>query len=45
MIEAELLGKEAPEPEGYDAFVHEAIVLDSKGKARDGNGGDAVNLV
>ena len=48
VIEAELLGKQAPEPEDFDSFVREAMVLDGKDKAVPAggdNGVDVVNLV
>jgi len=45
VIEAELLGKQAPEPENFDSFVREAMVLDGKDKAVPAGGGNAVDVV
>ena len=34
VIQAELLGEKAPEPENFESFLQEAIVLDGKVKAK-----------
>ena len=47
MIQAELIGQEAPEDEIFDAFVQKADMLDGKLKAKvvPAGGGNVINLV
>ena len=45
VIEAELLGKQAPEPESWDTFVQQALVLDGAAIAVTEADSEVVNLV
>ena len=45
VIQVELMGQEAPEPESFDSFIHNAVILDGKVKDVPAGGGGVINLV